>query len=184
MQKATNLVVAKTATAVFRISDNPQKCYSTDNTSQKGIVQMNTVINKIIPRYALIALLLLCPTACTTYGSSISSKSTTPSTLAQTDAKSSGFLAIWRLLSSQQKLDFVSGYIHGWQDAARVTDVAIMYVRENPEKAVEGLEKIRTVYDLSTLKPDLAVKSIDAFYSNPSNSSAPFSKAISDARNR
>ena len=53
--------------------------------------------------------------------------------------------------------------VQGWRDAASVTDVAIAYVREQPQNAVEVLEKIRRLYESSTM-PDALVPRIDEFY--------------------
>ena len=97
---------------------------------------------------------------------------------------STSFLPVWRLLSQEQKQQFVSGYLHGWQDAAIVIGIAISYVRENPGNAVEGLKKIQAIYNLSSLKPDTTTQAIDEFYSNPANSRAPLSMAITAARNK
>ncbi len=94
------------------------------------------------------------------------------------------FLPIWKLLNYDQKVQFVSGYIQGWKDAARVTDIAIAYVRENPKNAVDGLEKLKGLYDLSDLKPNTVVDQIDTFYADPENSEAALSRAINASRGR
>jgi len=93
----------------------------------------------------------------------------------------SSFYPIWQMLSKSEKLQFVAGYIQGWRDAAAVTDVAITYVRQQPQHAVEVLERIRRLYQ-SEAMPDVLVPRIDEFYRNPDNHSAPLSKAISAAR--
>jgi len=95
----------------------------------------------------------------------------------------SSFLPIWKLLSRPEKLQFIAGYIQGWRDAAKVTDIAISFVRENPQQAVEGMERVRALYELSDLKPDLVVNQLDQFYADPDNRQAPLSRAISAARN-
>lgn len=102
----------------------------------------------------------------------------------ETASSPSSFLPIWKLLTYDQKVQFVSGYIQGWKDAARVTDVAISFVRENPNNAVDGLEKLKGLYDLSDLKPNMVVDHIDSFYSDPDNSEAALSLAISASRAR
>lgn len=94
------------------------------------------------------------------------------------------FLPTWKLLTTDQKQQFIAGYIQGWKDAARVTDIAIGYVRTNPERAIEGLEGIRQLYDLSGVKPIQLAHEIDAFYSDPENNGAALSKAITAARRR
>ena len=99
-------------------------------------------------------------------------------------ADSSGFVSTWRLLKHEQKDQFVAGYLHGWQDAAKVTDIAIQFVEENPEKAVEGLVKIKQLYKIKGVKAAELVKEIDDFYSDPANAGAPLSMAVTAARNR
>ena len=94
------------------------------------------------------------------------------------------FLPTWKLLNTQEKQQFVSGYTKGWKDAAQVIDIAISYVEQNPEKAVEGLKSLREVYELGDIRPDTLVQEIDAFYSDPENSKANLSKAVTAAKNR
>ncbi|MBX7138337.1 MAG: hypothetical protein K1X83_10160 [Oligoflexia bacterium] len=100
----------------------------------------------------------------------------------RTDTEPS-FLPTWKLLNTQEKQQFIAGYLKGWQDAEKVTSIAIEYVRDNPDKAVDGLEKIKSVYNLSGLNPDLLIRSLDAFYSEPENNSASLSKAVSAVKN-
>lgn len=98
-------------------------------------------------------------------------------------ATQSSFLPVWKLLNMPQKQQFVAGYLQGWRDAATVTDIAIAYIKENPHDAINGLERIKTLYDLSGLKPELVVQAIDKFYADPDNGNAPLSLAITAARN-
>lgn len=90
----------------------------------------------------------------------------------------SGFLATWKLLSQQEKQQFIAGYLQGWRDAAKVTDIAIAYVRTNPSEAVAGLERIKELYNLEGLKPPQVVNDIDLYYSDPDNYEAPLSRAV------
>jgi hypothetical protein len=92
------------------------------------------------------------------------------------------FAPTWKLLHTAEKQQFLSGYLYGWRDAAKVIDVAISYVHANPERAVEGLQGIKSLYNLSGLKPTQLVDSIDQFYTDPENQSAPLSAAITAAR--
>ncbi len=100
-------------------------------------------------------------------------------------ASSSGtpIYPVWKLLSFEQKANYLAGYVQGWKDASRVTDIAIEYVKQNPEEAVRGLEQLKGLYDLSDVSPSLMVSKIDSFLGEPSNRSAPLSLAISTARN-
>jgi len=95
-----------------------------------------------------------------------------------------GFLATWKLLAPQQRIDFMAGYLQGWHDASRVIDIAIDFVRDNPNQAVTSLERLRALYDLSNLKPDQMVREIDRFYNEPENRDATLSLAVSNARNQ
>ena len=94
------------------------------------------------------------------------------------------FLPTWKLLSGQQKQDFIAGYLHGWRDASRVLDISIEYVRANPTSAVASLEQLRELYDLSHLRPDAVTREVDRFYNDPANREASLGLAISNARNR
>ena len=94
----------------------------------------------------------------------------------------SPFYPTWKLLSSAEKQQFVAGYIQGWRDAGRVTDVAIAYIRENPGKAIEGLEQVRSLYDLSDLKPAILASAVDEFFRDPENKDAGLSQAVSAAK--
>jgi hypothetical protein len=105
-----------------------------------------------------------------------------PIARADTSDASAGFLAVWRLMSNEQKQQFIAGYFQGWRDANKVTDIAIQYVREHPDKAIDGLEKIRALYDLHELSPNEVIPLIDAFYKHPENQNATFSSAVTAAR--
>ena len=94
------------------------------------------------------------------------------------------FSPTWRLMQNQEKQQFIAGYIQGWRDAAKMTDIAISYVRSNPERAVEGLEGIRSLYNLGSVKPSQLVQEIDAFYADPENNTSPLSAAITSAKTR
>lgn len=92
------------------------------------------------------------------------------------------FLPTWKLLNNEAKQQFISGYIQGWRDAERVTEIALDYVKENPQKAVEGLEKIKSLYDMRGLAPGDLIKALDAFYSLTENREASLSQAVSAAK--
>ncbi len=92
------------------------------------------------------------------------------------------FYPTWKLMSFAEKQQFVAGYIHGWRDAARVTDIVITYVKDNPGKAVEGLEQVRGLYDLRDLKPTILAQALDTFFEDPENKTAGLSQAVSAAK--
>lgn len=107
-----------------------------------------------------------------------------PATAQEQDGSKSpsSFLPIWRHLSPEQKRNFISGYVQGWRDASVVTDIALTYVRQEPQQAITGLERLKAVYDLSDVNPSDLVPEIDRFYADPTNSQAALSLAISAAR--
>ena len=89
---------------------------------------------------------------------------------------------VWKLLTREQKMQFVAGYVQGWKDASKVTDIAIGFVRDNPNEAVSGLEKLKSLYDLSDVSPSLITTQLDGFFARTENQSASLSLAISTAR--
>ena len=97
-------------------------------------------------------------------------------------AGSDTFLPTWRLLSVEQKQQFISGYLFGWRDAARITRIAAEYVRENPQKGLESLENIQSLYHFSDIKPAVMVSAIDTFYAEPKNNNASLFMAITAAQ--
>ena len=141
---------------------------------------MTNMINYLRP-VTLAMLFSFCQTALAQEIGGNDSKSPAPS---ESASSQKSFLPVWKLLSNDQKQEFVAGYIQGWHDAAMVTDIAITYIKQNPRDAINGLERIKSVYDLSAVKPDAVVQAIDEFYSNPENGAAPLSLAITSARNR
>jgi hypothetical protein len=94
------------------------------------------------------------------------------------------FLPTWKLLKSEAKQHFVAGYLYGWRDAEKVTDIAIDYVKENPQGAVEGLERVRGIYDMQGLTADSMVRELDAYFSESGSKDATLSQAITAVRGR
>lgn len=92
------------------------------------------------------------------------------------------FLPTWKLLKNEEKRQFIAGYMYGWRDAARVTDVAIEFVKSNPEQAVEGLEKVKSMYDLSRLRADTVTSELDRFFGDSGNKEATLSQAVTAVR--
>jgi hypothetical protein len=100
------------------------------------------------------------------------------------DDDKTAFLPTWKLLNPQEKQQFMAGYLYGWRDASKVTDIALNYVKENPDKAVEGLESIRALYDVSKLNSGGVVREIDGFFQDSDNHDATLMAAISYAKAR
>ncbi len=107
-----------------------------------------------------------------------------PPTSAWAEDEKSGFIATWKLLNPQEKQQFMAGYLYGWRDAAKVTDIAIGYVKENPNKAVEGLESVRSLYDVSRFSSSSIAQKIDEFFQDADNREASLAAAVSYARSR
>jgi hypothetical protein len=107
-----------------------------------------------------------------------------PRTAPASERGTASFLPTWKLLDSHEKEQFIAGYLQGWKDAARVTDIAISYVKTNPEKAIDGLEGIRQLYDVRGVKPSDLAHQIDEFYADPENSDAALSRAITASKKR
>lgn len=94
------------------------------------------------------------------------------------------FLPTWKLLNSEQKQQFIAGYLFGWNDAAQITAIVAGFVRENPEEAQRGLEKLQSLYAVGDLRPQAIAREVDTFYNDPTNSSAGLSRAVSYAKER
>ena len=96
----------------------------------------------------------------------------------------SAFLPTWKLLSAQEKQQFISGYLQGWRDAARLLEVTQGYVQERPAEAASSIERLAGIYGgLSGLHADAVAAEVERFYHDPANSRAPLSAAITAARN-
>lgn len=94
----------------------------------------------------------------------------------------SSFMPTWKLMNPLEKRQFLAGYLYGWKDAGHITGIASGFVRENPDRAIETLDEISKLYELSGLKPEILVERVDYFFSDPDNRNASLSSAISAAR--
>ena len=99
-------------------------------------------------------------------------------------APEAGFSPTWKLLRNDAKQQFVAGYLFGWRDAKRVTDIAIDYVKEKPTEAVKGLERIRGIYDMEGLTAESVVRELDTYFGQAEGKEATFSQAITAVRTR
>lgn len=99
-------------------------------------------------------------------------------------AAEASFLPTWKLLRNEGKQQFVAGYLFGWRDAKRVTDVAIEYVKGNPGGAVRGLERIRGLYDMEGLTAESVVRELDDYFAGAEGKEATLSQAITAVRAR
>lgn len=101
------------------------------------------------------------------------------SDLAHANDDSTPFAPTWKLLNSEQKQQFMAGYLKGWRDSAQITDIAIEYVEKNPAEAVSGLRRLKGIYDLSGVTPEVLSQGVDRYFADPENQSSGLSKAVS-----
>lgn len=94
----------------------------------------------------------------------------------------SSFYPTWKLLKPSERKLFLSGYLHGWRDSKRVTEIVKAHIEANPDQAVASLEKIRNLYGTADLPVEALVERLTRFYSDPENHDAPLSVAVSSAR--
>lgn len=94
------------------------------------------------------------------------------------------FGSTWRLLTSDQKQQFVAGYLYGWRDSLKVSEVVLQFIRDNPTQAEKGMEKILSLYNVRNAGPELIVQELNSFFADPDNLNAPLSDALSVARAR
>jgi hypothetical protein len=111
-----------------------------------------------------------------------------PAPLARAESKvanESSFLPMWKLFrTNESKQQFVAGYLSGFRDAARVTDVAIAYGKDNPANVMSGLERIKDIYAMEGLTAESMVRALDEFFAEPEGKDATLSQAILAARSR
>jgi hypothetical protein len=100
------------------------------------------------------------------------------------DAPEASFSPTWKLLRNDAKQQFISGYLFGWRDAKKVTDIAIEYVKENPANAVNGLERVRGIYDMEGLTAESVVRELDKFFAESDGKDATLSQAVTAVRMR
>lgn len=96
--------------------------------------------------------------------------------------KEESFLPTWKLLNTEQKQQFIAGYLHGWKDAGAVTQVLLEHIEKHPDEAVKSLQTVQSLYDMSSERPSLLAKGVDEFYSDPDNAQSALSKAITASR--
>lgn len=92
------------------------------------------------------------------------------------------FLPTWKLLNNQEKRHFIAGYLQGWRDAAKITEIVINFLEENPADPVASLKRLRALYDLPNANPDTLTVRIDDFFSKTENGAATLSQAITAAQ--
>lgn len=100
---------------------------------------------------------------------------------AKADSNAS-FYPIWNLLKPEERKMFVSGYLHGWRDSKRVTEILLTHVADKPDSAVSSLEKVRDIYKVSEVPVEQLLSRLTEFYMDPANHNASLSVAISSSR--
>jgi hypothetical protein len=98
--------------------------------------------------------------------------------------RASGFSPTWKALRSEEKQQFLAGYIWGWKDAAKVNDITVEYIEKNPQKALEGLRSIRSLYNMTDVKPEELSHLLDEYFANPENQQATLSAAVSAVKSQ
>jgi hypothetical protein len=97
----------------------------------------------------------------------------------------SSFLPMWKLFrTNESKQQFVAGYLSGFRDAGRVTDVAIAYGKDNPANVISGLERVKEIYAMEGLTAESMVRALDEYFAEPEGKDATLSQAIIAARSR
>jgi hypothetical protein len=74
--------------------------------------------------------------------------------------------------------------MYGWRDAAKVTDAAIDFVKQNPKDAVEGLTKVRSLYEMDGVRADALVHELELFFEKSENRESTLSQAVTAVRFR
>ena len=97
-------------------------------------------------------------------------------------AYAEGFAATWKLLTPTQKEQFVAGYLQGYRDASTVTDVTLDYIKQNPQRAIEGLETLKKVYFVEGVRPAKLVEGLDQYFAAPENQGSSFSQAVNTVK--
>lgn len=94
------------------------------------------------------------------------------------------FAQTWKMMSAVEKQQFVAGYLFGLRDAARMQDVTLAYIRENPAQAISGIERIRDILAADGVQPDRMVQLVDQYFADPKNREGTITMAMSLARSR
>lgn len=87
-------------------------------------------------------------------------------------------------MNTEEKRQFIAGYKYASEDVQQILDIAIDFVRENPDQAINGLETLKRLYNFSATGPDTMVKEIDRFYSSSNNREASLSRAMTATNNK
>lgn len=94
------------------------------------------------------------------------------------------FRATWRLLSAHDKKLFMSGYLHALEGGQDVTQIVLEYVRQHPDEAVTGLEKIKNLYRVKGLSAERIVSELDAVFEAPEGKDASLPQAFAIVKRR
>jgi len=94
------------------------------------------------------------------------------------------FFPVWKLLQQREKKVFLSGYQKGIQDSRKVMSILREHIQQNPQSALESLDKINELYQTAELPIEDILQGVAIFYSNPENHDAPLSVAFSASKAR
>jgi hypothetical protein len=92
------------------------------------------------------------------------------------------FFPVWKLLQQKEKKVFLSGYQKGIQDSRKIMSILREHIQQNPQSALESLDKINELYQTAELPLEDILQGVAVFYSNPENHDAPLSVAFSASK--
>ena len=92
------------------------------------------------------------------------------------------FYPIWRNLDRNSQELYVSGYLHGLRDAEEIIRIARDYVKDNPNLALQSLDKVRKICSVRDVSANIIVPEVNSYYSNIENQEGSFSNAIGFAQ--
>jgi hypothetical protein len=95
-----------------------------------------------------------------------------------------GFLSSWKLMSAEEKQQFIAGYLFAWRDAQEVLEIARGFIGSDPSQATASIDSMLAIYNFSSVNPVLLAHEIENFYSTPENKSAPLSYAVTTVKNK
>lgn len=94
------------------------------------------------------------------------------------------FFPVWKLLQQKEKKVFLSGYQKGIQDSRKIMSILREHIQQNPQSALESLDKINELYQTAELPIEDILQGVAVFYSNPEHHDAPLSVAFSASKAR
>ena len=104
--------------------------------------------------------------------------------IAKAETDNTPFLPTWKLLNSEQKQQFISGYLSAIRDTGEILYITEKYLTENPSKSVAVIKELQSIYRVDAPSPLKLSREIDVFYALTENRTKPLSLAVSSARSK